>query len=189
MVYARKVDGQELTFVVSGMLWRNSLILMDQETETLWSHVTGEALRGPLAGKRLQALPVVHTTWKKWRTTHPDTQLLKKDRSVTQSQYESYHADPDKFGLSRAKTAIEKLPGKSLIHGTVVDGKAVAIADGAIGKDEKREIKVAERTIHFRRTADGGVRAFETKSGKELPVTVAYWFAWISFYPNSQLVE
>ena len=42
------MNGKELTFMVSGMLWRDSLVMQDRETETLWSHVTGEAIRGPL---------------------------------------------------------------------------------------------------------------------------------------------
>ena len=65
--------------MVSGMLWRDSLIMMDRETETLWSHVTGEAIRGPLEGTRLEAIPVAHTTWKPWRAAHPDTRALAKE--------------------------------------------------------------------------------------------------------------
>jgi Protein of unknown function (DUF3179) len=40
--------------------------------------MTGEPVVGPLAhsGIRLKVLPVVITTWKEWRTDHPDTQVL-----------------------------------------------------------------------------------------------------------------
>jgi len=175
--------------MVSGRLWRDSLIMMDRETETLWSHVTGEAIRGPLAGKRLEALPVVHTTWKQWRSAHPDTVVLAKNEAVDSGSYDAYANDPDRFGLMRAKRAIEQLPGKDLVHGTVVDGNAVAITAAALEDKAQREALVSERKIVFRRSADGGVRAFDAKSEKELPVTLAYWFAWISFYPNTQLIK
>jgi hypothetical protein len=175
--------------MVSGRLWRDSLIMMDKETETLWSHVTGEAIRGPLAGKKLQALPMVHTTWKKWRAAYPDTRVLVKDGAVAGGSYESYAKDPDKFGLGRAKRAIKQLPGKDLVHGTVVDGEAVAITAAALEGKEQREATVSDRKIIFRRTADGGVRAFNAKSEQELPVTLSYWFAWVAFYPNTQLIK
>jgi len=189
VVYARRVDGRDLTFIVSGMLWRDSLVMMDRETETLWSHVTGEALRGPLAGKRLEAIPVVQTTWDRWRTAHPGTSVLVKDEPVRGSVYERYHTDPARFGLTRSRRAVKRLPGKTLVHGTVIDGSAVAIVDGLLQKSEEREAQVDDHTVSFRMSADGGTRAFEADSGEELPVTVAYWFAWISFYPGTELVE
>ena len=54
MVYARTLGSQSYTFQVSGMLWRNSLIMRDRETGSLWSHVTGEGLSGPAKSKRLE---------------------------------------------------------------------------------------------------------------------------------------
>lgn len=190
MVYARRVDGRDLTFIVSGMLWRDSLIMMDRETETLWSHVTGKAIRGPLKGRRLEMLPVAHTTWKEWLAAHPDTRVLAKDAPVKGSVYQSYHSDPERFGITRAKRAISRLPGKALVHGTVVNGSAVAVADKALTeKTKEREAEVSGRKIVFRRSPDGGIRAFEAESGRELPVTRAYWFAWITFYPGTQLIE
>ena len=52
--------------------------MFDRETRTLWSHVTGKAVQGPLAGTRLNMLPAVHTTWALWRANHPDTIVLEK---------------------------------------------------------------------------------------------------------------
>jgi hypothetical protein len=189
VVYARRVNGKDLTFMVSGMLWRDSLVMLDRETETLWSHVTGEALRGPLKGKKLEALPVVQTTWERWLKTHPDTQVLAKDEAVDGPAFAAYQSDPERFGLGRAKRAIEKLPGKALVHGTVVSGAAVAVTEAAMEKAPEREASVTGKKVLFRRTPDGGIRAFDGKSGKELPVTRAYWFAWIAFYPGTQLIE
>ncbi len=188
MVYARDVSGQELTFILSGMLWRDSLIMMDRETKTLWSHVTGEALRGVFKGRRLEAIPVVQTTWERWRTAHPGTQVLVKDKTIRGSAYDEYRTDPTRFGITRARRAVGKLPGKELVHGTVIHGSAVAVTDEALKKKKKREATVSGHKVVFRRSPDGGTRAFEADSGKELPVTVAFWFAWISFYPETELI-
>jgi len=189
VVYSRKVGDRTLTFIVSGMLWRDSLIMMDRETESLWSHVTGVAIRGPLVGKRLEAVPVARTTWKKWRAAHPSTLVLAKDEPVEGSAYEAYHTDPDRFGLSRSRRAIKTLPGKALVHGTLVDGSPVAIANDTLEKKGAQNAKVAGREIRFLRSPDGAIRAFEVESRQELAVTQAYWFAWIAFYPGTHLIE
>jgi len=189
VVYARRVGDRTLTFIVSGKLWRDSLIMMDRETRTLWSHVTGEAIHGKLKGTRLETMPVAYTTWKQWKAEHPDTQVLVKEEPVHGSPYEAYQNDPERFGITRAKRVIEKLPGKAVVHGAVVDGEAVAVTDQAMQEAEQREATVSGRRIFFRRSADGAVRAFGADSKNEIPVTRAFWFAWIAFYPGTQLVE
>ena len=72
MVYAREHGSKTLTFQVSGMLWRNSLVMQDRETGTNWSQVTGEAIRGTLTGQELRQIPAQQTTWGKWRSGHPE---------------------------------------------------------------------------------------------------------------------
>ncbi len=45
-MYDRKVKDQTLTFAVSGLLWNSSLVMLDQETGSLWSHILGTCERG-----------------------------------------------------------------------------------------------------------------------------------------------
>ncbi|MHC4839219.1 MAG: DUF3179 domain-containing (seleno)protein, partial [Planctomycetota bacterium] len=59
-----------------GVLYRNSFIMYDKGTESLWVHVTGEALKGPLKGKSLRFLPSSIVPWSFWRLEHPDTTVL-----------------------------------------------------------------------------------------------------------------
>ena len=56
MVYARTLGGRTYTFQVSGRLWRNSLIMVDRETDTYWSQVTGRAIGGQHRGAQLEKL-------------------------------------------------------------------------------------------------------------------------------------
>ena len=53
-MYRREVEGRELTFGVSGKLFKNALVMYDRETRSLWSHFSGEALSGPMKGRRLE---------------------------------------------------------------------------------------------------------------------------------------
>ncbi|MBT4863718.1 MAG: DUF3179 domain-containing protein [Planctomycetaceae bacterium] len=82
IVYARTLEGRTLTFAVSGMLWEMSLVMIDQETRSLWSHLLGESMRGPLQGQSLEMIPSVITDWKTWKEHHPQTTCLVLSRTT-----------------------------------------------------------------------------------------------------------
>ena len=75
-MYRRKLDDQVLSFGHAGILFENSFIMYDRETESLWVHVTGEAAHGPLKGKKLDFMPSTVTTWANWKKNYPLTQVL-----------------------------------------------------------------------------------------------------------------
>ncbi len=65
-----------LTFGVSGMLYRNGLIMYDRETESLWSHIVGQAIGGEYQGTQLTLIPTLHTDWQSWQELHPETLVV-----------------------------------------------------------------------------------------------------------------
>jgi hypothetical protein len=40
-VYSREIDGQNLTFASVGILYEDTFVLFDEETESLWYHLEG----------------------------------------------------------------------------------------------------------------------------------------------------
>lgn len=89
-MYDRTVNGQTLSFGVSGQLYRRNLLLYDHQTESLWSQIREEAVTGPFAGTRLRAVPSTMTTWAEWRQQHPDTLVLSTDTGFDRD----YERDP-----------------------------------------------------------------------------------------------
>jgi len=188
VVHTRQVGDQTLTFIVSGKLWRNSLIMQDKETNSLWSHITGDCMEGELKGTELSQIPSVQTTWADWQTAHPETRVLKKSEEITSSRYEGYFNDPEKTGLFRTLWLQDRLPGKDLIHGLVLGAHQVAVTDAALVVGKPLETDLGDVKITVWRDADGGVRA-KTKDGADLLVRAAFWFAWSSFYPNTAVID
>ena len=188
MVYARDIGDTTLTLIVSGKLWRNSLIMMDEETGTLWSHVLGEGIEGPLAGRKLASVPSVQTTWAAWQAAHPGTRVLKKSEEIRSSRYESYFQESDRAGIFRTFWLQDRLSAKTLVHGLVVGPHAVAVVDSALGPGAERLVEVGDATVTVTRAGDGGVRAF-TAGGVEIQVRTAFWFAWSGFYPNTTIAD
>jgi hypothetical protein len=161
----------------------------DRETSTSWSHVTGRALGGPGRGAQLQALPSVQTTWAEWKKAHPETEVLKKSKEVLSSHYAKYFSDPERMGLFRAQWLTEVMPGKTLVWGATVGLHAVAVTDEALVESGRAAVDLGGTSVEIERGADGGVRAFAGEDRDEIPVTRAFWFAWSSFYPNTQVVD
>lgn len=75
-MYGRELEGEILSFGHEGILYRNSFMMYDRNTESLWLHVTGEALKGPMRGKQLKFLPAEVLPWKVWKALNPTTKVL-----------------------------------------------------------------------------------------------------------------
>lgn len=78
-VYDREIDGQVLDFGVSGLLYNSSLVMYDRQTETLWSHFTGEPLYGALSDAELVSRPATIVGFGTWQAEHPDGLVLNRD--------------------------------------------------------------------------------------------------------------
>jgi len=189
VVYARTVGDADLTFIVSGKLWRNSLIMMDEETGSLWSHVTGECLEGEHAGAVLDVVPSVQTSWAEWKSAHPATRVLEKSDEITSSHYEEYFADPDKAGLFRTQWLMGRMSAKTLVHGVTVGLHAAAVVDSSLAGGEEVEADLGGVLVAIRRDPDGGVRALRRDTAERLPVKTSFWFAWSAFYPNTVVLD
>ena len=79
--FESETRGRSFRFGTSGLLYQSNKLMFDEETNSLWSTFEGVPVVGPLvgAGVRLQTRAVVTTTWKEWRTEHPDTTVLSLD--------------------------------------------------------------------------------------------------------------
>lgn len=125
VVYSREIDGKEYTFGVSGKLLKNTLIIFDYETESLWPIVYGKAINGELSGKKLHRVPNYQKMpWGIWRKLHPDTVVLSYRglRTVGSDVYKNYH-ESNKTGIYPVKNRDERLRAKENVIGIEVNDK------------------------------------------------------------------
>lgn len=99
--------------------------MYDRETGTLWSHVDGRALKGPLSGQTLRPQPATHATWQEWKTLYPDSLVLKK-QGERESSYEEYNRDPSRIGIFGRRLKDSPLPPKERILGVRYGDTATA---------------------------------------------------------------
>ncbi len=213
-MYARKVNDQELNFSVSGMLWRRSLIMIDRETKSLWSHLLGKAMDGTLKGTTLETLPGVITTWKAWKEAQPKTSVLVMSRTAREFVKE-FHEQPGRFVLGlrllhRAKAyPFEALIAQPVINDTFGEDAVLLVydPDGTGGRAFDRRVKVKneDRTLQFERgkgkLTDRETRSVWSEEGRcvegvlkgielrELPAIPSFAKAWKQFYPETEIYK
>jgi len=113
VVYDPRVDGRRYTFGVSGLLYKQNLLLFDRDTESLWSQIRGRAIAGPLAGTYLRLLPVTMNTWRKWTADHPRTLVL----SFQTGYKRDYSRDPYRdWPLDRRMALVISSNGQSKVY-------------------------------------------------------------------------
>lgn len=127
-MYAGQLGEQVLSFGVSGMLYRDGLVMYDRETDTLWTQVDGKAVKGSLSGRTLAVVPSVHATWKQWKQLYPNRVVLKK-RGIPRSAYDAYNRDPNQTGILGRRGRDKRLPPKERIVGVRLNDAAVAFAE------------------------------------------------------------
>ena len=77
VAFDRTVDGQTLTFSPEEQAedGAGNLVLVDSETGSRWSALSGTAMEGPLAGTALTRIPATTSFWFGWKDWHPETYL------------------------------------------------------------------------------------------------------------------
>lgn len=179
----------------------------DKETGSLWSHILGRAMRGPLEGTQLEIIPAVMTTWKAWRRDHPKTTVLNLPRTVN-NYTASFYRDPSAFvfavvlagqarAYSLARLAAEPIVQEivagvpilvvfdrestaATLHRRTLDGKTLTFrVDGDRLTDEQ-----TQSTWDRRRAVavDGPLKG---KTLEPIPAILSYRRSWETFHPDS----
>jgi len=72
ITFDRRVDGQVLSFGVSGKLRNSDMVMYDRETESWWQQAIGEGIVGVMTGQQLDQLPSWMESWDEFRTRNPE---------------------------------------------------------------------------------------------------------------------
>src|SRR3954469_23302280 len=75
LVFQRTIDGVPLVFHLAGINNQNFL-MRDEQTGTYWQQITGLAVSGPLAGRKLTLVPAEELSYKLWKSEEPDGTVL-----------------------------------------------------------------------------------------------------------------
>lgn len=72
----RHVGGTELEYGVSGLLFRNNLIIYDRNTGSAWSQMQLRSVGGDFSGTDFETVQLIETSWATWKDMYPDSKVM-----------------------------------------------------------------------------------------------------------------
>ena len=190
IAFDREVDGQTLSFGVSGLLYNSDVLLYDRASESLWSQIMGKAVTGKYKGTDLRPLPLRHTTWKNWKQQHPATRVLSTDtgfsRQYGRDPYQGYQNSKQTY-FPLMHDAPGRFHPKERVLGLTAGNayKAYPFVELNRHNSSKFSDNVNGKTyiIHWNRKEQSGY--LTDQNGEIIPAIQAYWFAWYAFHPDT----
>lgn len=198
VVFDRRVEGETLTFGVSGLFSNGDLLLYDRRPtsrdESLWLQLRFEAVAGPAAGRRLTIVPASLVHWADWLAQHPNTTVLARDPKrlpmYKEDPYSSY------FGSDELRCPVSPLPPDNgmpkkapvmavRVHErwTVFPLSAIAGHVDAAGQWQTTLDGVG---VRFDYRDDPPVCAVTaTAPGSSVEAVYCCWFAWYAQHPDA----
>jgi hypothetical protein len=188
LVFDRNIDGQELTFGISGLLYQSDVLFYDHQNNSLWSQLEMKAISGPKAGTEMEVLPSVLATWEQWKKKHPNTLVLSRDtgffRDYDNMPYGGYENSTNlMFPVENHDGRYH--PKEKVLVVISSDDVAKAYAYKELSKAKtplNDKVGLDEITVKF--NSGEFVSAYD-KSGNPIKSFVTYWFAWYTFRPDT----
>lgn len=163
-VYARTLGEEVFSFGVSGKIIDSNTLLYDTTTESLWSQLKGESVDGELMGLSLTRLPSEIMTWSTFKLGYPYGEVLSRDtdadRDYTQNPYAREGYDDSAAVWFPLSHEDERLPAKTIVYGYEENNRIIAYTVDYIQEENDKRI-----------------------------LRPAYWFAWASAYPETEIYQ
>ena len=189
VIFRADVGGANLSFGVSGLLYKSDVLLYDRETESLWSQILRRAVSGPMKGAKLESLPVVHTTWRDWKARHPQSKVLSTEtghrRDYTRSPYGGY--DKSRALYFPVGPDAPRYHPKEPTLGVEIGGAFKAYPFSELRKNNASEFtdKVGETLVTIIWRADE--ESAELHPHPDAEFLRLFWFAWYAFHPETEI--
>ncbi len=143
IAFDRRVGDRILDFGVSGRLRNSDMVMYDRQTETWWQQATGEGIVGELTGTRLTRIGAPLVSWRTFRETWPDGEVLSRetghDRPYGRNPYTDYDRPSGKPipGFVSA-TPDPRLPAMERVVAIAIGAGGVAHSFTGLAKDSVR---------------------------------------------------
>jgi hypothetical protein len=170
-VWETTVDGRVLHFHLAGINNQN-FIMRDEETGSWWQQVTGEAIFGPLKGKKLRSVFLDELTFGLWKHEQPAGRVLRPDEKIAQAgEYApaDWEARMTKVRVATSANLDQTLPPRTLVVGVKMKDAACAYPFDSLLKqspivdeiarvpfmivlgEDRKSVRAFERTIDGRK--------------------------------------
>ncbi len=128
--YYRQLGDRIFDFGTSGRLYNSALVMYDRQTESLWTHYTGQAIAGALTGSQLELIPMATVAWETFLDEHPNGLVMTRPggfgRSYGTNPYVNYDT-PSGSPTFFSGTPDDRLPPQTRVLVIRHSGASVAV--------------------------------------------------------------
>ena len=194
VVFSADVAGQQRDFGVSGLLYQSDVLLYDRQSESLFSQLEAEAISGPLLGEPLRAISVSYSNWSAWRQRYPDGLVLTPEtgyrRDYDRNPYQGYDQSRQLY-FSVNNAAPPVLHPKERVYGIDYKGFSKAYPTSALEARGNGSFvdQLGDFEIQLHWDGELGQLLARAPDQSQIVPTIAFWFAWFTFNPESEVYE
>ncbi len=183
-MYARRVGDKELTFDFAEALYRDNLLFMDRETNSVWSQLHGKSILGPMKDSPLEMIPSIQSTWKFWREKHPGTKVMIEEGK----EGRAYLYRNRKPGTPAPKPRPTTHDISALGLGLVLGGDAMFYPLRELENTATpMKVTVGGEAVTIHHDKEGMTAWAVDGEGTLLPAVLAYEAGWKDFFPASRV--
>ncbi|WP_203258842.1 DUF3179 domain-containing (seleno)protein [Hyunsoonleella ulvae] len=192
LIFSAELEGEKLYFKVSAV-WRRNMVMIDDQSKSLWQQATGECIYGKYKGKHLKLLSGENTNWNSWVTKHPNSEFAYKCIEARKG-YSSRGGMLKALNFITPKitppgfTDLKGLPTRETVFGISYNGISRAypkseLKNKTIFSDtfDKKKLNLKYDQLSEYLTATDA----ETK--EEIIVEKHWWLGWKEFHPNTEI--
>ena len=103
--------------------------MYDHQTDSLWSHLVGAAVTGPMKGEKLRSMQSMFTRWETWRGFYPNSKVMSSGKrslfGSLRDPYESYYLSGE-TGIIPPRLLDKRIYPKEFVLGLVLNDKTKA---------------------------------------------------------------
>lgn len=192
LIFDAEIGRVKLSFKVSAV-WRRNMIMIDDQTKSLWQQATGECIYGKFKGRFLSLLSGENTNWNSWIKKHPESEYANKCFE-SRKGYFSRQGMVKRLNYITPKvtapgfTDLKGLLIRETIFGISYNGISRAYPESKIKnliefhdyfKDEKLDLQYDKSSEYLTARA--------SDSNQQIIVEKHWWLGWKEFHPETEI--
>lgn len=180
------VEGADLEFKVSGLLFESNLVMYDVSSESFWSQSTGTSIVGKHNGTKLELLPFRLISFLEVTKKYPQALVLSErtgyPRDYSRNPYGDYNKNDELYFPVSKEDA--RYPSKEIFYIVRNGESTVAIRKDSVAINSVYNNDNLGLTIENK---DGEL--FVTNTANEaIPGYYEMWFSWVNHTPDNAQV-
>ncbi len=198
LVFNRDVNGQTLSFGVSGKLRHSDMVMYDRQTQSWWQQFTGEAIAGEMTGAKLDPVVSWMESWRSFKKRNPSGLVMQQPqghaRPYGNNPYVGYDSSgwPFLYKGEKPPHGIQPLARVVRVGDRAWPVERLTSAGGSIIEDGleiswRAGMASALDGQRIGKSRDvGEIRVKDAATGRDVPHEVVFAFAFHAFTPDGK---